>query len=165
VKRTGVGILVVAGLLGLAAGFALNQVLSSSGRATFTPMLTLPILLAVLGGVVVVLALPIRRATTGRSGEKVNPFWALRVAMLAKASSIVGAGFAGFGAGLGMFLATRPVTPSLGSWGAIIATALCGALLIAAGLIAEHLCTIGKDDDDEQPGGDDGGLRPRLHDH
>ena len=44
-------------------------------------------------------------------------------------------------------------------------TAVCGALLVVAGLVAEHLCTIRKDDDDEQPGGDDPGLEPRIHDH
>jgi len=55
------------------------------------------------------------------------------------------------------------VSPSVGSLGAIIATAVCGALLIAAGLIAEHLCTIRKDDDDEQPGGADPGLSDRPH--
>ena len=49
--------------------------------------------------------------------------------------------------------------------GTIIATAVCGALLVIAGLVAEYLCTIRKDDDDQQPGGDDPGLQPRLHDH
>ena len=48
--------------------------------------------------------------------------------------------------------------------GTIIATAVCGVLLVIAGLVAEFLCTIRKDDDDEQPGGDPG-LQPRLHDH
>ena len=84
--------------------------------------------------------------------------------MLAKASSIVGAAIGGLGAGLWIFLSTRPVTPSLGSLGTVIATTVCGALLVAAGLVAEHLCTIRKDDDDEQPG-EDSGLEPRIHDH
>ena len=33
-----------------------------------------------------------------------------------------------------------------------------GLLLVAAGLVAEYLCTIRKDDDDEQPGGIDPGF-------
>ncbi|MHC3000171.1 DUF3180 family protein [Microbacterium sp. HJ5] len=154
-KRTGAGILLVAAALGVAAGFLLDQLLTSSGRATFTPVVTLPILLVLLGAVVVVLAVPIRQATRGSGRGPVNPFRAVRVAMLAKASSIVGAGMTGLALGLLLFLVTRPVVPSLGSMATVIATAVCGALLVAAALVAEHLCTLRKDDDDEQPGGDD----------
>ena len=53
--------------------------------------------------IVVALALPIRRATRGTLAAPVNPFWALRIAILAKASSIVGAGLAV--AGLLVFVA------------------------------------------------------------
>lgn len=158
-KRTGAGILVIAAAIGVAAGFLLDQALTATGRATFNPSVTLPIFLFLLGAITVVLALPIRRATHGTRAQPVNPFWALRIAILAKSSSIVGAAVTGLAAGLALFLLTRPVAPSVGSLGAIIATAVCAALLIAAGLYAEHLCTIRKDDDDEQPGGDDPGLR------
>lgn len=150
-RRTGPGILLLAAALGVAVGFLIDQALTATGRATFNPTVTLPILLVLLGAVVVALALPIRRATRGKIAP-VNPFWALRVAMLAKASSIVGAAVGGLGGGLALFLLTRPVAPSIGSMGPLIATALCGALLVAAGLYAEHLCTIRKDDDDEHPG-------------
>ena len=163
-RRTGAGVLAVAGLIGLAAGFVVDQLLTSTGRPTFVPGATLPILLLLLGGIVIVLALPIRRATRGGAGARpVDPFRALRIAMLAKASSIVGSAFAGFSAGLALFLLTRPVTPSVGSWGAVIATIVCGALLVAAGLVAEHLCTLRKDDDDEQPGDPGPGLDAHSH--
>ena len=152
-KRTGAGILIIAGAVGIAIGFVVDQVLTASGRATFTPAVTLPILLLLLAGLVVGLAVPIRRATSGRTSARIDPFRAVRIAMLAKASSVVGAALAGFAGGLALFLVSRPVTPSVGSWGTVIATIVCGAVLIAAGLIAEHLCTIRKDDDDEQPGG------------
>ncbi|GAA1664147.1 DUF3180 domain-containing protein [Microbacterium lacus] len=151
-KRTGAGLLLVSAALGVAAGFLLDQALTAGGRATFTPSVTLPIFLVLLGAVVIALALPIRRATKGTLKAPVNPFWALRIAMLAKASSIVGAVVTGLAGGLAIFLLTRPVPPSVGSMGAVIATAVCGAALVAAGLYAEHLCTIRKDDDDEQPG-------------
>lgn len=162
-RRTGPGILIVAAVIGVAAGFALDQALTSAGRATFTPAVSLPIFLVLLGSITVALALPIRRATRGPVAAPVNPFWALRIAILAKASSIVGAAVAGLAGGLALFLLTRPVPPSIGSMGAVIATAICGAALVAAGLYAEHLCTIRKDDDDEQPGGEDPGLA--THDH
>ena len=71
---------------------------------------------------------------------------------------LAGAAVGGVALGLILFLVTRPVAPSLGSMGTIIATAVCGALLVIAGLVAEQLCTIRKDDDDEQPGVDDTGL-------
>jgi hypothetical protein len=164
-RRTSAGVLLLAAALGVAAGFLLDQLLTSAGRPTFTPAVTLPILLLLLGAVVVALAVPIRRATLGGSTAAVNPFRAVRIAMLAKASSIVGAVIGGLGAGLWIFLATRPVPPSLGSLGTVIATTVCGGLLVVAGLVAEHLCTIRKDDDDEQPGGDDPGLEPRIHGH
>lgn len=151
-KRTGPAVLVVAAVLGVAAGFVLNQLLTSAGRPTFTPMVTLPILLILVGAAVVAFAVPIRRATRG-AGSGVNPFRAVRVAMLAKAASILGAAIGGLAIGLLLFLVSRPVTPSLGSMATVIATVVCGALLVAAALVAEHLCTIRKDDDDEQPGG------------
>ncbi len=96
VKRTGAGVLAAAGAIGVAAGFLVDQVLTAAGRPTFVPGVTLPILLVLLGGFVIVLALPIRRATRGTTGARpVDPFRALRIAMLAKASSIVGSAFAG----------------------------------------------------------------------
>jgi len=163
VRRTGAGILILTTAIGLGVGFIVDQLLTSAGRATFVPGVTLPILLVLLGGFVVVLALPIRRATRGATGAPVDPFRAVRIAMLAKASSIVGAAFAGFAGGLALFLLTRPVTPSVGSWGAVIATIVCGALLVAAGLVAEHLCTLRKDDDDEHPGDPGPGFDAHSH--
>ncbi|MDN3497111.1 DUF3180 family protein [Planococcus sp. APC 4015] len=162
-RRTGPGILIGAAVIGLAIGFVLDQLLTSSGRSTFTPAVSLPILLVLLAMLVVALAIPVRRATRSRATAPVNPFQALRVAMLAKASSIVGAALAGFAGGLALFLLTRPVTPSVGSLGTVVATVVCGVLLIAGGLVAEYLCTIRKDDDDEQPGSGDPEPEPHHH--
>jgi hypothetical protein len=168
-KRTTAGPLVIAAIVGVGLGFLTDQILTSAGRATFTPTVTLPILLILLGAVDIVLAVPIRRATRGLSRARVNPFRALRIAMLAKASSIVGAAVGGFALGLMLFLASRPVSPWVGSGGItsatalILATALCGGILLVAGLVAEHLCTIRKDDDDEHPGARD--TEPPAHSH
>jgi len=158
-RRTSAGILILAAVLGAGVGFLIDQLLTSGGRSTFTPVAGLPILLVALGVIVVGLAIPLYRATRGRTAAPVNPFRAVRIAMLAKASSIVGAAVGGLALGLLAFLLTRPVVPSIGSMGTIIATVACGAVLVAAGLVAEHLCTIRKDDDDEPPGeGDAGGV-------
>lgn len=159
--RTGPVGLIVAALVGAFAGFLLDNALSAAGQPTFTPAATLPILLLLLGAVVVVLAIPVARGSRG-TGAPVNPFRALRIAMLAKASSIVGAAVAGVGIGLLVFLLSRPVVPSLGSMATVIATAVCGGVLVVAGLIAEQLCTIRKDDDDEHPGAPRPGAEPDL---
>ncbi|HAS32054.1 MAG TPA: DUF3180 domain-containing protein, partial [Microbacterium sp.] len=82
-RRTGAGVLLVCAVLGVGAGFLVDQVLTASGRPTFTPAVMLPILLVLLGGAVVALAVPVRRATRG-TGASPNPFQALRIAMLAK---------------------------------------------------------------------------------
>ncbi|GAA3777023.1 hypothetical protein GCM10022240_30560 [Microbacterium kribbense] len=155
-RRTGPGALIVAGILGGGAGYLLDQLLTASGRPTFTPMFTLPVMLLVVGACVIVLALPIYRATHGHATAPVNPFRAVRIAVLAKASSLVGAVFTGFGLGLLTFILSRPADPSASSVSALIATIVCAAVLIAAGLIAEHLCTIRKDDDDTHPGAESG---------
>ncbi|WP_295790978.1 DUF3180 domain-containing protein [uncultured Microbacterium sp.] len=151
-KRTGAGILIIALVIGAVVGFVVDTMLTAMGRTTFSPAASLPTILVLLGAVVVVLAIPIFRASRGRSGQRIDPFRALRIAMLAKASSLLGAVSAGFAAGLLGFLLTRPVTPSIGSMGSIIATLVAGAVLVVAGLVAEQLCTIRKDDDDDTPG-------------
>jgi hypothetical protein len=164
VKRTGAGVLSIAALIDVAAGFLTDHALTVSGRPTFVPAVSLPIMLVVLGGIALALAWPIRQATRSTAAVPVNPFRALRVAILAKAASLVGAGVAGFAVGLGAYLLTRPVDPPLGSLATIIATAACAALLVGAALVAEHFCTLPKDDDDEHSGSDAGpGVEPQHH--
>lgn len=163
-RRTSAGVLLAVAGLGGIAGFVADQLLTTAGRPTFTPSLLLPVLLVLLGAIVVLLALPVRRAARGVPGARVDPFQAMRVAMLAKASSIVGAAVAGVGAGLLVFLSTRPVAPSVGSMSAVVATIAGAAVLTAAALIAEQLCTLRKDDDDDQPGPPEPGLGLSHHD-
>jgi len=141
--------LILAAVIGGVVGFLLDQLLTASGQPTFVPAVTMPIVLALLAVIVVVLALPVRRAALG--GAPVDPFRAMRTAMLAKASSIVGALLAGFAAGIAAFLLTRPVAPPLGSMTSVLATLVCGLILVAAALVAEQMCTIRKKDDDDDP--------------
>lgn len=162
-KRTSAGVLIAVGVVGALLGFGLDQLLTSAGRATFTPSLLLPVLLILLGAADVLFALPIRRAITGADPRPVDPFRAVRVAMLAKASSIVAAVVAGVALGLLVFLLTRPVA-AVGSIVAVLATLGAALVLLAAALVAEHLCTIRKDDDDEHPGPDDPGYGLSHHD-
>lgn len=164
-RRTNPGVLVIAAVLGAGVGFVVDQLLTSGGGATFTPNISMALVLALVGIVVLAFAIPIRRAIQGKAQARIDPFRALRVVVLAKASSIVGAAVGGVALGLLVFLLTRPVAPSVESMATLIATVVASAWLVAAALIAEHLCIIRKDDDDHEPGSDDPGpgVTPSHH--
>ncbi|MDQ1130192.1 DUF3180 domain-containing protein [Microbacterium sp. SORGH_AS_0888] len=164
-KRTNPAVLVIAAVLGGGVGFLIDQLLTSGGAATVAPHISMALVLALVGVVVLAFAIPIRRAIQGRSQVPIDPFRALRVVVLAKASSLVGAALGGGALGLLVFLLTRPVTPSVESMTTLIATVVASAWLVAAALIAEHLCIIRKDDDDHEPGSDDPGpgVTPSHH--
>lgn len=162
-KRTSATLLLLLALAGAAVGFLLNHALTTGGRPTFTPALVLPLLLILLAGSVLALGWTVRRGIRQPGKHaRVNPFRALRIAILAKASSLVAALIAGFSLGAAAYLFTRPIDPPVGSTLALIATLGAALILVTAALIAEHFCTLPsgpdddsgtmKDDDDELPG-------------
>ncbi|MFB2554554.1 DUF3180 domain-containing protein [Herbiconiux liangxiaofengii] len=137
------------GLAGLAIGFLLQVGLAAAGQPVLIPPYTLPITLVAAAAIVVVLAVPIGRAIRGRSNARINPFRAMRVVVLAKASSLVGGLTAGFAAGIVVFLLTRPVIADVGSVWPGVAAAVSGVALLVAGVVAERLCTLPPDEPDE----------------
>lgn len=159
-RRTSLLALLVAALLGGGGGFLLDHLLTSSGRSTFAPSLMLPVLLVLLGALCLALAWPVRRSVRDPDAPRIDPFRALRIAMLSKSASIVGAAVTGAALGLLLYGATRPVAPALGSLGTTIASAIAGALLAGAALLAEHFCTLPKDPDERQPDDTPAGLEP-----
>ena len=148
-RRTSVGLLIVLALLAGGAGFLLDHLLTAAGRVTFTPSLLLPVLLLLIAVASLGVAWPVRRSV--RSGVRIDPFRALRAATLARASSLVGAIMAGFGAGLLVFLLSRPVEPQVGSTVAMLALIGSAIVLVIAALVAEQFCTLPKDPDDSEP--------------
>ncbi|KTR77480.1 hypothetical protein NS234_07725 [Microbacterium oxydans] len=148
-RRTSAGVLILLALLGGGVGFLLDHLLTASGRATFTPSLLLPVLLLLIAGASLGVAWPVRRSV--RSGVRIDPFRALRAATLARASSLLGAIMAGFGAGLLVFLLSRPVVPPVGSTVAMLALIGSAIVLVIAALVAEQFCTLPKDPDDSEP--------------
>ncbi|WP_244632372.1 DUF3180 domain-containing protein [Microbacterium sp. Se63.02b] len=136
-------------LLAAGAGFLLDHMLTATGRVTFTPSLFLPVLLVLIAAASVGVAWPVRRSV--RSGIRIDPFRALRAATLARASSLLGAIMAGFGAGLLVFLLSRPVDPQVGSTVAMLALIGSAIVLVIAALVAEQFCTLPKDPDDSEP--------------
>ncbi|MFD5224429.1 DUF3180 domain-containing protein [Microbacterium sp. NPDC058342] len=148
-RRTSIGALVVLAVLSAGAGYGFDQVLTMTGRATFTPSVFLPVLLVLLAVAVLALAWPVRRSVRG--GKRIDPFRALRASTLARASSLLGAILAGFAIGLLVFLSTRPVPAPVGSTVAMIALIVGALVLIGAALAAEQFCTLPKDPDEREP--------------
>lgn len=150
--RTRATPLIGLGALGLVIGFLVEFGMEATGRSLIIPPLSMTLTLVVVGAIIVGFSLPIRRAVTGRSKTPVDPFQALRVVALARASSRVGALLVGVTLGALLYFTTRPVLPGVGSIWLTIGSCIGAALLLAAGLIAEHLCTLPKDEDDDAPG-------------
>lgn len=151
-KRTQASALIALGLVGLVVVFLLELAAAASGSAMFLPPVTLPIALIAIGIVVLMLARPIRQATRGQVRKHVNPFLAIRVALLAKASALSGALLLGGGLGIVLYILTRPVAPAVTSLWPAIGTAVGAAILLTLGLVAEQFCTLPPDDDDQQQG-------------
>ncbi|MEO6828142.1 MAG: DUF3180 domain-containing protein [Microbacteriaceae bacterium] len=148
-KQTGTAGLVGLALAGAVLGFLLELALAAASLAVLVPPLSLPITLIAIGGIVIGFAIPVRRATHGKATRPLDPFRAMRVAVLAKASSLSGSLLTGIALGLLLYLLSRSVIPSSAVWLAVATTVGAVALLVA-GLLAERMCTLppGSDRDD-----------------
>jgi hypothetical protein len=147
-KRTNVLTPVLLALIGGVGGGFLEAALATSGRRIVLPPLTLGLALLAIGVMVVVLALPIRRLTRGKTVHPIDPYYSTRVLVLAKASALGGSLIAGFGAGVLVYLLSRSVMPAVGSVLQVVVTLLGAAGLLVGGLIAENMCSIPPDDDE-----------------
>lgn len=148
-KRTHATTLIGLGLAGVVIGFLLEMGVVAGGLPVLVPPVSLPITLIAIAAIVVILAVPIRRAVLGRAKARIDPFHATRVAVLAKASSLSGALLTGSGIGILAYELSRPVLPTASSvWLAAVAT-FGAAVLLAAGLVAERMCTLPPPSDDD----------------
>ena len=145
-KRTRPLSILALAVVGVVVGFLVQLSLASSSRAILVPPVTLPITLAAAGAIVLAFAVPIHRAIRGTVKREVNPFRAMRVVVLAKASSHVGSLVASFGIGSVAYVLSRTIVPGVSSLWLSIATAVGGIVLLVAGLVAEQLCTLPPDD-------------------
>lgn len=149
--RTKLSTLLVFAAFGAGAGFLLQVGLASAGMQRFRLEYPLAISLVFLAAAVIVLAVPIRRATRAPVRTRIDPFHATRVVLFAKASALAGAIIAGAAAGIllellvrgGGFTADNPLRSVAALVGAVV--------LLAAGLIGEWLCTVPPRDDDRDP--------------
>ncbi|QNO37645.1 DUF3180 family protein [Protaetiibacter sp. SSC-01] len=148
-------------LLALGAGvvaIALQLGLGAVGLSKIVPQVTLAVTLVLIAVVVVVIALPVRRATRAardRAADapprpRVDPFYATRVVLIAKASAVTGSLLGGAAAGLVGELLIRPVSAASSVW-AGVAMLVGSVLLLVAGLLAEGWCVLPPDDEDQPP--------------
>lgn len=149
-KRTGATPIIVSALVGLVGMYLTEMFVVSRGLDTIQPPLSLAVTLFLAAVIVVLVAIPVRRAVNGKGREPINPFYAARVVALAKATIIVGS--LGFGAGFGVIfnLISRPTLPPIVAFGSSVALILTAALLVIGGSVAEHLCTLPPDDPEEE---------------
>ena len=145
--------LVLLGVLGGGAAWFLETALAASGNAVLIPPFTLAVALLLIGVIIIVMAVPVRRVSRGVPNARIDPFYATRVVMLAKASSLSGALLTGASLGIVGYLLSRSVLPAVGSVTMALASAVGAIVLLVAGLVAEHWCTIPPDDEDGRPGG------------
>ncbi|WP_183091832.1 DUF3180 domain-containing protein [Mycetocola lacteus] len=151
-KRTSYGVLIGLLAIGAAVGALTNMTLAGLGRPLLTPALSLPITLLLIAGVTVFLAARIYRAIRATPRRRVDSFYAMRILVLAKAEAVTGALLSGVGLGLIGFLLSRAVSPALNSWVPLVIATVGALILCAGGLIAEYLCTLPEDTDDDLPG-------------
>lgn len=150
-KRTRVTTLVALAVAGAAVGALGELALVASGRPIVNLPITLAIALAVIGGIVVSLAVPILRMTRAASAPRVDPFYATRILMLAKACAVTGSLIVGVGLGVLAYLLTRSVV-GVGSVTQTVAAIAGAGVLLAGGLVAEHMCRVPPGDDENDPG-------------
>jgi 4-hydroxybenzoate polyprenyltransferase len=161
VKRTKPVTLLIYAIAAAIIGWFLQTALSAAGAAVITPPVTLAILLTLIGAVVVVMAIPVRRAVRDRENHRVDPFYATRVVVLAKASSIAGSLIFGATIAITVYLLTRTVVAGVGSIFTSGVAVLGSVILLVCGLIGENMCSIPPDDRDKGDKNDPATKRPQ----
>ncbi len=135
--------LLIAVLAGVIATYLMNVGLAMRGLAVLVAPVSLAVALALIAILLVAFAWPVRRAAKGE--RRIDPFFATRVVVLAKASALAGALLAGAAAGILFYLLSRAVVP-LGSSLTAGATVVAAVALVIAALVAEHWCSLPPDE-------------------
>lgn len=156
-KRSHPTPLIALGLLGLVVGYLLEVAAAATGTPNIVPPLSLPITLVAVAVVLLLLAWPVRQSTrkreAGEARREVNPFVAMRVAVLAKASSLAGVLMFGAGLGIVLHLLTRTVVPPGMTVWLAVGMAIGAVILLVAGLVAEYFCMLPPSDDEQKETG------------
>jgi O-antigen ligase len=140
---------VVLAIVGGIVGWLLEVALVALGQPLAVPPITLALALLAIGIIVMFMARPVRRAARDRVNHTVDPFYATRVLVLAKASSITGSLVGGACLAIVVYLLTRSVLGGVGSIFTASGATIGAIVLVIGGLVAEYMCSIPPEDDDK----------------
>jgi uncharacterized protein (DUF983 family) len=140
IRPTSVSVLVVAGL----AAAAVAWLLLSAFYEDWPPLPWLPIIvIAALATAELFLAQNTAARIRRKPGAgRVDPLAVARYAVLAKASSLAGALYSGFSAGVLAWLALEPTKAARDDVPAAVAGVIVSLALVAAALWLEHSCRV-----------------------
>jgi hypothetical protein len=151
VKRTSAVALIGIAVVGAVIGWLLQVGLVAGGAPSLIPPATLYSVLFILAFGLLLLGRPVRRVVRGTATRPVDPFFAMRVLVLAKASSLTGALLVGASGSLLVYAVTRPIgTASPAFWPDVL-TGVGALVLGLAGLIVESWCRIPPEDRADEP--------------
>lgn len=129
--------------------YLLEVGLVAAGRPSFVPPFTFPISLVVIAALVLVFGWPIRQVLRGKRSERLDPFRAMRVVLLAKATVLVGALLGGAALGVAAHIVGRPVMAQSDDLVRALLSVAASVVAIVAGLVVERWCTLPPDDDED----------------
>ena len=150
--------LVALWVAGSAVAWAIQWALTIRGLSILVIPLTFSMVLILMGAVLLSLAWPIRQLLkSATSKPPIDPLYAVRVLLLAKASALSGSLVGGVASGALLFGVTRPVIRAEPLW--FSAAGFVGALvLMVSGLVVEKWCTLppegGSENGSVVPGGE-----------
>lgn len=137
-------------VLSTTAGFLLPKIVIANGGAIPVSSLNIIVTLPAIGIVLLAMAIPMfqyRRALTAvlkdpnkPNPKRVNPFYAVRLVVLAKAIAISGSIFVGWHIGLVWLQLTSPIVPSTTGQNAF--GLLGSAVMLVCAVIVERICRI-----------------------
>ncbi len=141
------------------AGYLLSKIITTNGGQVPVTQLNLILTLVVVSVILGSFAVPMlryRRAlaeqlknSNSPRPKRLNPFYAVRLLILAKATAISGAMFSGWHIGVIWMQLSSPVTPS-SIWQNAFAL-VASILMVVVGLIVERICRIKDDAELEAP--------------
>ena len=141
-QRTSSSTLVVWAVIGTVLAVVVDVVLESQGFSLPGLPWFAVIGMLVLAAILLVLGWPIKKWNDGDRTKEIDPIQAARVAVMAKASALTGAGLAGWYLGnAGYYFLSAPGIRNDPAAGMLIAMIAAAALMIV-GLIVEGFCEI-----------------------
>lgn len=146
-RRTSIALLITLAIVAGVIGWLGQVALTASGSPTIVPPVTLAAGLVAVALVVIGFGWPIRQSVRGRRDKPVDPFFAMRVLVLAQACSLTGAFLTGATAGVLLYDLSRSVPPPGATLVAVIGAAVGSVCVVVAGLLVESWLRIPPSDD------------------